>query len=172
MPPGQVLRFGARGVQAHAFWKLPVHNKLRYEDERQYDEQLRELFRESVRTRLRTHRPVLSELSGGLDSSSVECMASNLVANRQAEAPEVVSVSFGQPGAPDEKFYRTVQSFCSVKSVYRTPTFSVPKLGLSRRCFTDSVGCALHPFGAVRRSNRCAGLLHGSGWRFGDGQFC
>jgi asparagine synthase (glutamine-hydrolysing) len=118
VPPGHALRFGAQQVHTHAFWKLPVHNEVRYEDERLYDEQLRALFRKSVRARLRTRRPVLSELSGGLDSSSIVCMASNLVASRQAEAPEVVSVSFGQPGAPDEKFYRTVQSFCSVESVY------------------------------------------------------
>lgn len=143
VPPGQVLRFGARGVQAHAFWKLPVHNNIRYEDERQYDEQLRELFRESVRTRLCTHRPVLSELSGGLDSSSIVCMASNLVANRQAEAPEIVSVSFGQPGAPDEKFYRTVQSFCSVESVYLN-TDNFPFLSLD--CLDDA---SPTPWGAL-----------------------
>ena len=60
-----------------------MHNQIRYKDERQYDEQLRTLFRESVRSRLRTLRPVLSELSGGLDSSSIVCMANNLVANRR-----------------------------------------------------------------------------------------
>jgi asparagine synthase (glutamine-hydrolysing) len=118
VPPGHALRFGAQRVQAHAFWKLPVHNQIRYEDERQYDEQLRVLFRESVRARLRTHHPVLSELSGGLDSSSIVCVASNLVASRQADAPKVVSVSFGQPGAPDEKFYTAVQTFCGLESIY------------------------------------------------------
>jgi asparagine synthase (glutamine-hydrolysing) len=118
VPPGHALRFGAQGIQAHAFWKLPVHNQIRYADERQYDEQLRALFRESVRARLRTHRPVLSELSGGLDSSSIVCMASNLIVNSQTLAPQLVSVSFGQPGAPDEKFYKAVQTFCGLESIY------------------------------------------------------
>jgi asparagine synthase (glutamine-hydrolysing) len=118
VPPGHALRFGAQGIKAHAFWNLPVHNQIRYEDKRQYDEHLRALFRESVRARLRTHRPVLLELSGGLDSSSIVCMARNLVANRQADAPEVVGVSFGQPGAPDEKFYKAVQIFCGLESIY------------------------------------------------------
>lgn len=143
VPAGQALRFGARGVQAHAFWKLPVHNQIRYKDERQYDEQLRALFRESVRGRLRTHCPVLSELSGGLDSSSIVCMASSLVANRHAEAPELVSVSFGQPGAPDEKFYRTVQTFCGVQSVYLN-TDNFPFLSLD--CLDDASPA---PWGAL-----------------------
>ena len=143
VPPGQALRFGARGVQAHAFWKLPVHNQIRYNDERQYDEQLRALFRESVRERLRTHRPVLSELSGGLDSSSMVCMAGNVVANCQAKSPGVVSLSFGHPGAPDEKFYRAVQTFCGVESLYLN-TDNLPFLSFD--CLDDA---SPSPWGAL-----------------------
>jgi asparagine synthase (glutamine-hydrolysing) len=143
VPSGHALRFGAHGVQAYAFWKLPVHNQIRYKDERQYDEQLRALFRESVQARLRTHRPVLSELSGGLDSSSIVCMASNVVANCQAKSPEVVSLSFGQPGAPDEKFYRTVQHFCGVQGVYLN-TDNLPFLSFD--CLDDASPA---PWGAL-----------------------
>jgi asparagine synthase (glutamine-hydrolysing) len=143
VPAGQALRFGARGVQAHAFWKLPVHSQIRHKDERQYDEQLRALFRESVHARLRTRRPVLSELSGGLDSSSIVCMASNLIANRHAEAPKVMSVSFGQLGAPDEKFYRKVQTFCGVESLYLN-TDNFPFLSLD--CLDDASPA---PWGAL-----------------------
>ena len=151
VPPGHGVRFGAQGVLADAFWKVPVHNQVRYEDERLYDEQLRALFRESVRSRLRTRRPVLSELSGGLDSSSIVCMASNLVANRNAEAPKVVSVSFGQPGAPDEKFYQTVQTFCGVESVYLN-TDNFPFLSLD--CLDDASPA---PWGALfNQLARCA----------------
>jgi asparagine synthase (glutamine-hydrolysing) len=151
VPPGHALRFRAQGVQAHAFWKLPVHNQIRYTDERQYEEQLRALLRESVRARLRTQRPVLSELSGGLDSSSIVCMASNLIANCQAESPEVMSVSFGQRGAPDEKFYRTVQTFCGVESVYMN-TDNFPFLSLD--CLDDASPA---PWGALfNQLARCA----------------
>ena len=118
VPTGTALRLSANGVQSHAFWKLPVHNQIRYEDERQYDEQLRALFRDSVRARLRTRHPVCSDLSGGLDSSSIVCMASHLIARGEAEAPNLTSISFGSPGAADEKFYKTVQNFCGIESAY------------------------------------------------------
>jgi asparagine synthase (glutamine-hydrolysing) len=157
VPPGHGLRFGARGVQTRAFWKLPVHNQVRYEDERQYDEQLRTLFRESVRARLRTHRPVVSELSGGLDSSSIVCMASNLVANRQAEAPEIVSVSFGEPGAPDEKFYKRAQAFCGIDSIYLN-TDDFPFLSVD--CLNDASPA---PWGAL--FNQLAGSAERIGAR-------
>jgi asparagine synthase (glutamine-hydrolysing) len=118
VPTGTALRLSVNGTQAHAFWNLPVHNQIRFRDERQYDEQLRALFRDSVRARLRTHRPVCSDLSGGLDSSSIVCMASRLIARGDAEAPNLTGISFGSPGAADEKFYKTVQHFCGIESSY------------------------------------------------------
>jgi asparagine synthase (glutamine-hydrolysing) len=116
VPPGKALRFAANAVEACTFWKIPVHNQIRYENEREYDEQLRALFRESIRARLRTSYPVCAELSGGLDSSSIVCMAHSLISKRQAEASRVLSVSLGPPGAPDEKFYTAVQRVCDLES--------------------------------------------------------
>jgi asparagine synthase (glutamine-hydrolysing) len=118
VPPGHALRINSSGVQSHEFWELPVHDQIRYEDERQYDERLRVLFRESVRARLRTNHPVCSELSGGQDSSSIVCMASHLIASGDAQAPNLTSISFGSPGAADEKFYTAVQRFCGIEGVY------------------------------------------------------
>jgi asparagine synthase (glutamine-hydrolysing) len=46
-----------------------------------------------VRCRLRTDGPVFSELSGGLDSSSVVCMATQLIKDGSAEAPTLATVS-------------------------------------------------------------------------------
>src|SRR5204863_6795741 len=36
--PGQAVRFGNGGSRALPFWELPVHNQIRYADERLYDE--------------------------------------------------------------------------------------------------------------------------------------
>jgi asparagine synthase (glutamine-hydrolysing) len=129
VPTGRIVQFTERGPEIRTFWELPVHSQIRYQDDRQYEEHLRALFRDSVRARLRTDRPVLAELSGGLDSSSVVCMATHLIADREADAPSVATASFGEPGAPDEKFYKIVQKFCGVES-FRVNTDEVPFLSL------------------------------------------
>jgi asparagine synthase (glutamine-hydrolysing) len=118
VPTGTALRLSTNGIQSQAFWRLPVHNEIRYEDEGQYDEHLRALFRDSVRARLRTSRTVCTDLSGGLDSSSIVCMASHLIASGEVEAPRLMSISFGSPGAADEKFYKAVQHFCGIEGTY------------------------------------------------------
>ena len=45
----------------------------------EYEHHFREVFRESLRRRLRADSPVLAELSGGLDSSSIVCVADDLI---------------------------------------------------------------------------------------------
>src|SRR5260370_19311053 len=87
VPAGQAVRSAAGITKASAFWNLPVDSRIRYHDDRQYDEHLRWLFRDAVRTRLRTTSPDCSELSGGLDSSSIVCMAAGLVVKPAAGAP-------------------------------------------------------------------------------------
>jgi asparagine synthase (glutamine-hydrolysing) len=143
VPPGQALHFGGGGIHARKFWNLPVREQLRYVDEREYDQRLRDLFQESVAARLRTVFPVCSELSGGLDSSSIVCMATRLISQRSVSAPSVTSFSFGPPGAPDEKFYTAVKTFCGIESVY----VNTDEFPFIRRGYMDDAAPA--PWGAL-----------------------
>jgi len=116
VPSGQSVRCNVNGITARTFWQVPVHDRIRYSDEREYEVRLRELFRESVQTRLRTTYPICSELSGGLDSSSIVCMASHIA--NHSHLPPITTLSFGPAGHPDEKFFRIVQQFCEMPSRY------------------------------------------------------
>lgn len=115
---GHVLLVSARGVASKPFWKLPIQSRVRYADERDYERHLLALFHEAVRARLRTRGPVCSDLSGGLDSSSVVCMASHLIAERAVEASDLITFSYGPPGHSDEPFYRVVQQYCGREGRY------------------------------------------------------
>ena len=87
VPPGHAVCVSAKETGIRPFWVAPHGDEIRYRSQRRYEEQFRALFREAVAVRLRTDSPVLAELSGGLDSSSVVCMANRSGAKRRRERP-------------------------------------------------------------------------------------
>jgi asparagine synthase (glutamine-hydrolysing) len=105
--PGSTVRLGPRTCVVTNFDNFRPPQSLRYRDDREYEEHFRSLFAESIRRRLRSEGPVLAELSGGMDSSSIVCMADRLMTERQVEAPRVDTVSFFDPSEPnwDESLY-------------------------------------------------------------------
>jgi asparagine synthase (glutamine-hydrolysing) len=72
------------------------------------------LFEQAVRSRLRDSTPVCAELSGGLDSSSIVCMANSLIAGRSVPAGELVAFSYRGADASDETFWRDVARTCAI----------------------------------------------------------
>ena len=52
------------------------------------------VFAKAVQRRLRSDRPVLAELSGGMDSSSIVCMADTIIARGEAETPRLDTISW------------------------------------------------------------------------------
>ena len=80
-----------------------------------YEERLLELFRESVQARLAVGRPTCSELSGGLDSSSIVCMADRVRRETARNSPDLITFSYTHENSPDERFYREVERACEVR---------------------------------------------------------
>jgi len=125
VPSGHAVCVSSEGTSVQRFWELPVGNEVRYRTERQYEEQLRTLFREAVGVRLHTESPVLAELSGGLDSSSVVTMANLLMRSGAAKASHLTGVSFLWKDSLDEPFIREVESFCGIDGIHIS-THDVP----------------------------------------------
>jgi asparagine synthase (glutamine-hydrolysing) len=118
VPPGHALCVSARETTIRPFWALPIRDSTRYRNQYRYEEQLRALFQEAVAVRLRTDAPVLAELSGGLDSSSVVCMANHLIRNRSVRAPRLVSLSYIWRNSLDEPFLRGVEASCDIEGIH------------------------------------------------------
>jgi asparagine synthase (glutamine-hydrolysing) len=125
VPPGHAVGVSADKTSIRRFWELPVGDEIRYRNEHQYEEQLRALFREAVAVRLQTESPVVVELSGGLDSSSVACMANQLVRSGAVKTSSLNSVSFVWQNSFDEPFIREVESHCGIDGVHIS-THDVP----------------------------------------------
>ena len=80
VPPGQFVRICNRKSVVERFWKFKPQSRIRYKTDTEYEEHFRHVFRQAVQRRLRSDSPVLAELSGGLDSSSIVCMADDIIA--------------------------------------------------------------------------------------------
>src|SRR6266478_5510687 len=75
VPAGKFVRVRNGRASVERYWRFGPKSRIRYKTDAEYEDHFRCVFRQSVRRRLRSDSPVLAELSGGLDSSSIVCMA-------------------------------------------------------------------------------------------------
>jgi asparagine synthase (glutamine-hydrolysing) len=92
--PGHVVKVANGHIESHTHWKPDTATEVRYASDEEYEDHFRHLFREGVRCRLRTNGPVWADLSGGLDSSSIVCMADQILAEGTAEATDLRTASY------------------------------------------------------------------------------
>ena len=118
VPAGHAVCVSCAETKISRFWSLPVRDEIRYRNHHRYEEHLRSLFREAVSVRLQTEGPVLAELSGGLDSSSVVSVASHLMRSGAVPASSLTSVSYVWRESRDEPFIHEMEAFCGIKGVH------------------------------------------------------
>ena len=72
----------------------------------EYSNNFLKIFTEAVNCRLRSHYPIGSLLSGGLDSSSILCTANKLLSEKaDAEQIKTFSAIFNNTPECDEQYY-------------------------------------------------------------------
>ena len=101
VPPSSFVSFRNGKAKARKYWDFDSSKRIRYRSDAEYEEHFRNAFAESVKRRLRSHTPVLSELSGGMDSSSIVCMADVLIARGLAETSRLDTVSYFNDAEPN-----------------------------------------------------------------------
>jgi len=109
VPPSSsvVIRSGKQTITK--YWDFDPAKLIRYRTDAEYEEHFRAVFGEAVRRRLRSDRPVLAELSGGMDSSSIVCMSDTIIARGAAETPRLDTLSYYDDSEPNwnERLYFT-----------------------------------------------------------------
>jgi asparagine synthase (glutamine-hydrolysing) len=78
LPPAHSLTCNGGEIQKRQNWDVNPSKEIRYRRDEEYAEHFLALFRDAVKSRLRSSGPVGAWLSGGLDSSSIVCMAQKL----------------------------------------------------------------------------------------------
>jgi len=92
-PPASFVSLTRTKIDTTIYWNFDRTQSVRYRDDRQYEQHFREALNQSVRRRLRADTPVLIELSGGIDSSSIVCSADLLMQQGLADTPRIDTVS-------------------------------------------------------------------------------
>jgi asparagine synthase (glutamine-hydrolysing) len=106
------LRIEPREQTSRKYWDFDPSKWIRYATDRDYEEDFRVVFRQAVGRRLRSDSPVLAELSGGMDSSSIVCIADELLAQGAAETPRLDTVSYyndSEPNWNERPFFTKVE---------------------------------------------------------------
>jgi asparagine synthase (glutamine-hydrolysing) len=100
------------------FWRCGL-GRIDYAQHSQYVEHFRHVFTRAVRARLRAAGPVWCEVSGGLDSSSVACVAHALTAGGAAVPLRFVTHTIDSaPESDERRFAEEVERHCGVEAHY------------------------------------------------------
>lgn len=121
VPPASFVRLRPGQETSRRFWDFEPHRQIRYSSDQGYEQHFRWLFEQSVRRRLRSHSPVLAELSGGMDSSSIVSVADQVLARGEAETPRIDTLSFYddcEPNWNERPFIASVEAARGRKGIH------------------------------------------------------
>ncbi|NMG20013.1 lasso peptide isopeptide bond-forming cyclase [Brasilonema bromeliae] len=103
LPPAHSMVVSQSGMKMWSYWELDPHCEIKMDSDEAYAEKFREIFTEAVRCRLRSAFPIASQLSGGLDSSAVTCVARDLLAETKKTSLHTISTIFDKITECDER---------------------------------------------------------------------
>jgi asparagine synthase (glutamine-hydrolysing) len=141
VPAGSSVRVRHETVVIGRYWPVNTTLRIRYKSDAEYEEHFRYVFRQSVRRRLRSDSPILAELSGGLDSSSIVCMADHLLSEDRGLTPRLDTLSLcdkTEPNGDDWNYLRIIEDKRGRSGAH----IDASKYGESAT-FSDSAFCAL-----------------------------
>lgn len=101
VPPSSFVQLQPGKREIRKYWDFYPQKRIRYRTDGEYEEHFRIVFAEAVRRRLRSDSPILAELSGGMDSSSIVCMADAIIARGMAETPRLDTLSYYDDSEPN-----------------------------------------------------------------------
>lgn len=101
VPPSSFIHVTRNALRISKYWDFDADERIRYRTDGEYEEHFRSVFGQAIRRRLRSSTPIMAELSGGMDSSSIVCMADILIGGGEAETPRVDTISYYDDSEPN-----------------------------------------------------------------------
>jgi asparagine synthase (glutamine-hydrolysing) len=115
--PGHCVTFSRGRTQITRHWSALIEKRVEYRSEADYDEHFRALLRQAVDRRSGPGAPVLAELSGGMDSTSIVCMSDHSRRTVADDATILDTISYfdDSESTLDEKAYFSITERCRGK---------------------------------------------------------
>jgi asparagine synthase (glutamine-hydrolysing) len=149
VPPNHLLYFEDRRIKfTRELWDPTRISSLRYRTDDEYEEHCRVAIKDAVKVRLRSKAPVFSELSGGLDSSTIVMTADRILRERGEPRTDLQTVScvYEQSHSCDEReFIRCIEEKREVETLLIHERDQRITLGLDDPAFSG-VPNSLHCF--------------------------
>lgn len=151
LPPAHCLTVYNGRLNVRRYWDLDPHHKIELADDAAYAQAFYELFEDAVRIHLRSDVPIGTCLSGGLDSSSIVCVANRLLFSDQVVKPELVgsqqktfSSCFDAPRFDERQHIERV-----LKATGAEPNYTFPSPAKLREDLTRLVWHQDEPFNST-----------------------
>jgi asparagine synthase (glutamine-hydrolysing) len=130
------MTVNSKKIELHQYWSLDPKRECHFDSDEEYEAAFRGVFTEAVRCRVRSAFPVGSELSGGLDSSSVVCVARALL-ERSAGTPAPVLHTFSSvfdeaPECDERPYINAVLAQGQIEAHYVHPDELSPFIDVDR----------------------------------------
>jgi len=103
LPPGHCLYISQTATRIWSYWNLQPGPQINLASDDAYAQEFKRIFTEAVRCRLRSALPIGSQLSGGLDSSSVTCTAQQILEQTGQTTLHTISNIFDDVPECDER---------------------------------------------------------------------
>lgn len=127
------------GLADSSYWQPRLDTPLVYRKDEDYFEHYREVFVDSVRRLSRSHLALACEVSGGLDSSAVFCIAAQLLRGDRLRAPGVEGFTLafeGDSPANELAFARAAGAHVGMP-IHEIPPTIAPPQWYSNRAHTN-----------------------------------
>lgn len=102
VPPAHYLAIQGERITKVRHWHSVADSEIRYKTDTEYEEHFFALFRQAVERRAAVGDPILAQLSGGMDSTSIVCMSDHIRASQGYSTANLLdTISYLSPSEPN-----------------------------------------------------------------------
>lgn len=125
--PAHYIAFQNLKCSCKPHWDWMVKSEIRYKSDKEYEEHFFALLKQAVGRRTGPGAPILAQLSGGMDSTSIVCMSDHIRRSLDPHAELLDTISFyddSEPTLNDRPYFTAVEAHREKVGMHMDTSFS------------------------------------------------